>query len=133
LQRNVTLLSRQAPDADLRAALLGGTVAQTPDSAREPAAMAIANTPPPSTAPVRAARVLLVEDNPVNLMVGQRLLSVLGITCDTASNGEAALLRMEASRYDIVLMDCQMPVMDGYTATRRWREMEAAAGDGRHV
>jgi len=74
----------------------------------------------------RKPRVLLVEDNPVNLMVGQRLLSVLGITCDTASNGEAALLRIAASRYDIVLMDCQMPVMDGYTATRRWREHEAA-------
>ena len=133
LQRSVTLLSRQAPDADLRAALLGGNVSQTPDTAREPTAMATAIKPPPSTAPVRAARVLLVEDNPVNLMVGQRLLSVLGITCDTASNGEAALLRMEASRYDIVLMDCQMPVMDGYTATGRWREMEAAAGDGRHV
>src|SRR3546814_7259083 len=67
---------------------------------------------------LRSARVLLVEDNPVNLMVGQRLLGVLGITCDTASNGEAALTQMTASRYDLVLMDCQMPVMDGYTATR---------------
>jgi signal transduction histidine kinase/CheY-like chemotaxis protein len=134
LQRSITLLSRQAPDADLRAALLGGNVAQTPDYARELTAMATANTSSPaSTAPLRAARVLLVEDNPVNLMVGQRLLSVLGITCDTASNGEAALLRMESSRYDIVLMDCQMPVMDGYTATRRWRETEDAANDGRHV
>ena len=133
LQRSVTLLSRQAPDADLRAALLGGNATQTTDSAREPTAMATTATPPPPAAPMRAARVLLVEDNPVNLMVGQRLLSVLGITCDTASNGEAALLRMEASRYDIVLMDCQMPVMDGYTATRRCREIEADAGDGRHV
>ncbi|WP_243708020.1 hybrid sensor histidine kinase/response regulator [Luteimonas arsenica] len=132
LQRSVTLLSRQAPDADLRAALLEGGTTQTPDS-REPIAMATIPTPSTPAAPVRAARVLLVEDNPVNLMVGQRLLSVLGITCDTASNGEAALLRMEASRYDIVLMDCQMPVMDGYTATRRWRETEEAAGDGRHV
>ena len=136
LQHSVTLLSRQAPDADLRAALIGEGPGQTQDS-REPIAMApITRTPPAAEAapaPVRAARVLLVEDNPVNLMVGQRLLSVLGITCDTASNGEAALLRMEASRYDIVLMDCQMPVMDGYTATRRWREIEEAAGDGRHV
>ncbi|MDR7194249.1 ATP-binding protein [Luteimonas terrae] len=81
----------------------------------------------------RKPRVLLVEDNPVNLMVGQRLLSVLGITCDTASNGEAALLRMDASRYDIVLMDCQMPVMDGYTATRRWREHEAAERSARRL
>ncbi|MFR0656648.1 response regulator, partial [Pantoea sp. SIMBA_079] len=69
----------------------------------------------------------------VNLMVGQRLLAVLGITCDTASNGEAALLRITASRYDIVLMDCQMPVMDGYTATRRWREHEAEEHVGRRL
>src|SRR5690606_37757254 len=134
LQRSVTLLSRQSPDADLRAALLGGNAVQAPELAREPTAMATTPTTASSpSAPIRAARVLLVEDNPVNLMVGQRLLSVLGITCDTASNGEAALLRMEASRYDIVLMDCQMPVMDGYTATRRWREIEEDAGDGRHV
>ena len=84
-------------------------------------------------APARQLRVLLVEDNPVNLMVGQRLLSVLGTHCDTATNGEAALLRMTASRYDLVLMDCQMPVMDGYTATRRWREHEAASGNGRRL
>src|SRR5690606_17457461 len=81
----------------------------------------------------RTPRVLLVEDNPVNLMVGQRLLGVLGITCDTASNGEAALMRMSASRYDVVLMDCQMPVMDGYTATQRWREGEEASGEGRRL
>ncbi|MEN1929671.1 ATP-binding protein [Luteimonas sp. MJ250] len=133
LQRSVTLLSRQSPDADLRAALLGGNATQAPDSVREPTSMANAIASSLPSAPIRAARVLLVEDNPVNLMVGQRLLSVLGITCDTASNGEAALLRMEASRYDVVLMDCQMPVMDGYTATRRWREMEQDAADGRHV
>ncbi|MBJ7575132.1 response regulator [Luteimonas sp. MC1828] len=132
LQRSVTLLSRQAPDADLRAALIGSTVTQTSDIAREPA-MDTRATPQTPSLPVRAARVLLVEDNPVNLMVGQRLLAVLGITCDTASNGEAALMRMSASRYDIVLMDCQMPVMDGYTATRRWREGEEAANDGRRV
>jgi CheY-like chemotaxis protein/HPt (histidine-containing phosphotransfer) domain-containing protein len=132
LQRSVTLLSRQAPDADLRAALIGSPVTQTSDIAREPA-MDTRAIPQPPSLPVRAARVLLVEDNPVNLMVGQRLLAVLGITCDTASNGEAALMRMSASRYDIVLMDCQMPVMDGYTATRRWREGEDAVNDGRRV
>ena len=66
-------------------------------------------------------------------MVGQRLLSVLGVDCDTAQNGEIALVRMSASRYDLVLMDCQMPVVDGYTATRRWREAEDAAGDGHHL
>ena len=138
----VTLLQRQAPDADLRAALLG-TAEPTP----EPVAQDFSSyTASPATAgqadgtvktavaasePTRPMRVLLVEDNPVNLMVGQRLLSVLGTHCDSATNGEAALLRMSASRYDMVLMDCQMPVMDGYTATRRWREHEAASGGRR--
>jgi CheY-like chemotaxis protein len=58
---------------------------------------------------------------------------VLGVDCDTAYNGEAALMRMQASRYDLVLMDWQMPVMDGYTATRRWRDGERAAQDGHHL
>ena len=137
LQRSVTLISRQAPDADLRAALLQEqATSSSPDSTED--SRAVPNAIVPSNVevqhgPPRVPRVLLVEDNPVNLMVGQRLLAVLGITCDTASNGEAALMRLSASRYDIVLMDCQMPVMDGYTATRRWRESEAAAGDGRHL
>ncbi len=136
LQRSVTLLSRQAPDADLRAALFGGGRDEE-DARPAPAAAAPAPaaTPAGGEKPMstRKPRVLLVEDNPVNLMVGQRLLGVLGITCDTASNGEAALLRMSASRYDIVLMDCQMPVMDGYTATQRWRASEEASGDGRRL
>ena len=143
LQQSATVLHRQAPDADLRMSLLGS--AETVPSLSEAAisfdgGYAAAPEPPPPAAPIAAApvssvadparpmRVLLVEDNPVNLMVGQRLLSVLGTHCDSATNGEAALLRMSASRYDLVLMDCQMPVMDGYTATRRWREHEAATG-----
>ena len=143
LQQSATILHRQAPDADLRMSLLGGadTVPSLSDTAGSfDGGYAAAPEPPPPAAPTAAApvssvadpvrpmRVLLVEDNPVNLMVGQRLLSVLGTHCDSATNGEAALLRMSASRYDLVLMDCQMPVMDGYTATRRWREHEAATG-----
>ncbi len=134
LQRNASLLSRQAPDADLRE-LLSQTPAAVENSGSAPA-------PSPATAQpgsdddkasLKHARVLLVEDNPVNLMVGQRLLGVLGITCDTATNGEAALMRMSASRYDLVLMDCQMPVLDGYSATRRWRENEADAREPRRL
>ncbi|TXH64827.1 MAG: sensor histidine kinase [Lysobacteraceae bacterium] len=151
LGQSASLLSRQAPDADLRSMLLGNlaqTKPSTPSlsesipvpaadaSIRAPAESIESGTPSQADAepaPARVLRVLLVEDNPVNLMVGQRLLSVLGTHCDTATNGEAALLRISASRYDLVLMDCQMPVMDGYTATRRWREHEAASGSNRRL
>ena len=128
LQRGVTLLSRQVPDADLRVAL----TSKPSEQATAPAQISSAISNDASVS-VRSARVLLVEDNPVNLMVGQRLLGVLGVDCDTAGNGEAALLRMSTSRYDMVLMDCQMPVMDGYTATRRWRAGEQAQDDGNHL
>jgi CheY-like chemotaxis protein len=67
---------------------------------------------------------LLVEDNPVNLAVGEKLLSVLGYVCDIAVNGQIALEKMAAGQYDLVLMDCQMPVLDGYSATREWRDRE---------
>jgi signal transduction histidine kinase/CheY-like chemotaxis protein len=129
LGRSVTTLSRLAPDADLRAVLTTRPEVAEPASKADEYGADDADKP----SRVRNARVLLVEDNPVNLMVGQRLLNVLGVECDTAHNGEVALLRMSASRYDLVLMDCQMPVVDGYTATRRWREAEAAAGDGNHL
>ncbi|MBX3691751.1 MAG: response regulator [Dokdonella sp.] len=73
-------------------------------------------------------RVLLVEDNPVNLQVARRLLSLAGLEIDTAGNGRVALDCLADAHYDLVLMDCQMPVMDGYTATRQRREAEAANG-----
>ena len=76
------------------------------------------STPSPDT------RLLLVEDNPVNLAVGEKLLSVLGYRCDIATNGQIALEKMASGAYDLVLMDCQMPVLDGYTATREWRDHE---------
>ncbi len=130
LRERAALLSRNAQDNDLRVALAPPAAA----AKEEPATLESAPMPASDfAADPRRMRVLLVEDNPVNLMVGQRLLGVLGTDCDTASNGEEALLRMSGSRYDLVLMDCQMPVMDGYTATRRWREAERDAGDGRHL
>lgn len=70
-------------------------------------------------------RVLLVEDNPVNTRVAQRLLGLLGLDVTTANNGEEALAQIAENRFDIVLMDCQMPIMDGYTASRTRREQEA--------
>nr|WP_281377997.1 hybrid sensor histidine kinase/response regulator [Chiayiivirga flava] len=79
---------------------------------------------PSSGEPLRG-HVLLVEDNPVNRQVAHRLLSLAGLTLDTAENGKEAVDRMATTRYDAVLMDCQMPVMDGYTATRQQRSREA--------
>lgn len=72
--------------------------------------------------------LLLVEDNPVNLMVAQRLIGLLGLHCETADNGEKALERMMGGHLDLVLMDCQMPVKDGYAATREWRQHELNVG-----
>jgi CheY-like chemotaxis protein len=68
-----------------------------------------------------AGRVLLVEDNKVNQRVAAGLLRRFGISPDIASNGVEALRAIEVTRYDMVFMDCQMPEMDGLTATREIR------------
>jgi two-component system sensor histidine kinase/response regulator len=78
-------------------------------------------------------RVLLVEDNPVNQRVAQRLLQKMAADVTIANNGAEALERMAESTFDAVLMDCQMPVMDGFTATRRIRELERQNGRGKRL
>jgi len=70
-------------------------------------------------------RVLLVEDNPVNLAVARKLLTRLGLHCDTARDGREAVDAVQRNRYDLVLMDCQMPEMDGYEATQEIRLRES--------
>ncbi|HEX7326642.1 MAG TPA: ATP-binding protein [Rhodanobacteraceae bacterium] len=72
-----------------------------------------------------SGQVLLVEDHPVNQKVAQKLLERLGLAVDLAENGEAALDQLHRRSYAAVLMDCQMPVLDGYSATRRLRELES--------
>ena len=72
-----------------------------------------------------SARVLVVEDNEVNLRVVTRMLAVRGCETEIACNGREALTRLEQAHFDLVLMDCQMPVMDGRTATREFRKREA--------
>ena len=71
---------------------------------------------------LRGAWLLLVEDNEVNQEVAEHILNDAGIRVDIASNGAIALAKIEENTYDGVLMDCQMPVMDGYQATRKLRQ-----------
>lgn len=79
----------------------------------------------------RSLCVLIVEDNAVNQMVVDELLRGFGHTTVLAENGEQALGLVIKGNIDLILMDCQMPVMDGFEATRRLREMEAEQGSPR--
>ena len=76
----------------------------------------------------RGQRVLLVEDNPVNQELAGEMLRSLGMKVELAENGEQALAAITRQSYSLVLMDCQMPVLDGFEATRRLRAYERNAG-----
>ncbi len=102
-----------------------------------------ANTPepPPEPSPHTATpatshlRILLAEDNPLNRKVALRQLKQLGFSADAVENGLEAVRRLEQQAYDLLLLDCQMPFMDGYEVARTVRERErvAASFDGQPV
>jgi PAS domain S-box-containing protein len=77
--------------------------------------------------PVQGAHILLVEDNEINQQVASEILEQAGFFVDIANHGQEALDRLETAAYDCVLMDVQMPVMDGFTATGKIREQERFA------
>ena len=78
-----------------------------------------------------SARVLLVEDNQLNREVASAMLSLLGCTVETAGNGfEAVETVRRKGPFSLILMDCQMPVMDGFQAAREIRRLERQPGSG---
>jgi two-component system, sensor histidine kinase and response regulator len=84
-----------------------------------------------AAAPSFDAQILVAEDNRVNQEVITGILENMDCHVTTAANGEYAVERFAGETFDLILMDCEMPVMDGFTATRRIREIEAA--DARHT
>jgi len=87
-----------------------------------------AAAPAPTPPTTLDGKVLLAEDNQVNQKIAGAMLEKLGLAVTVAADGEEALALLGRQAFDAVLMDCQMPVLDGYAATAAWREIEAREG-----
>ncbi|VXB19446.1 response regulator [Nocardioides sp. AX2bis] len=118
-----TSLTKPVPSSMLRDALLA-VLAGADDAPRDAPAV---------PTPTGQGRVLVVEDNLINQMVARGFLEAQGYVVETAEDGEQALDVVAAGAYDAVLMDVQMPRLDGYATTRVLRREQATTGDGRRL
>jgi two-component system sensor histidine kinase/response regulator len=132
-ERHVAWLSKPVRQAQLHAGLVA-LVANDLNATRRLQVIstaALAETQKVKRKVLNIPRLLLVEDNPVNQEVALAILNELGIRTVCAWDGEEALQKLAAGRFDVVLMDCHMPKLDGYATTRRLRELERISGEPR--
>jgi len=131
--RRVAWLSKPARQVQLHAALVS-LVASDLNATRRLqviSTQANANTHQVRRESISIPRLLLVEDNPVNQEVALAILNEIGLQAVCAWDGEEALEKLAAGRFDVVLMDCHMPKLDGYATTRRLRELESFSKERR--
>lgn len=119
----LTVIEKPLREEKLRQAIVSVLPATAPKPKPAPV-----STPPKTAAPapVSNLRILLAEDNPVNREVALGQLKHLGYSADVAPNGLVAVQKVQERPYELVLMDCQMPELDGFAATGRIRELERA-------
>jgi PAS domain S-box-containing protein len=143
----LTSLAHHASDAELRAAGIAAYLTKPVKQSRlfDSLVIAMSDGDAPaqrrrSVAPAsavqenyRGVRVLLAEDNAVNQKVALRQLQKLGIEADAVGDGQEVLQSIVRTPYDVILMDCQMPNLDGYETTRRIRQDEARTPSRRRV
>jgi PAS domain S-box-containing protein len=115
--------AQPAPERSVSGDPLFGVESRRTDSRSERDRLLVAHNQ--TRALPERARVLLAEDNPVNQKLARMMLEKLGASVDVASNGREAVQAWKSGRFDLIVMDCQMPEVDGYEAARQIRRLEA--------